>query len=90
MLGTSSLRSEKGLNTLIVVDFTAAWCGPCKLIAPAVENLAKKLPNVTFLKVDVDELKEHDGKEHIYKNTADYDVGKKTAKSVSKMVGSNT
>ncbi|KAF9683084.1 hypothetical protein SADUNF_Sadunf05G0175400 [Salix dunnii] len=50
------LEKGKESNKLIVVDFTASWCGPCKFIAPAVEELAWKLPNVTFLKVDVDEL----------------------------------
>lgn len=40
----------------MVVDFTAKWCGPCKLIMPLLESLAKENPEVTFLKVDVDEL----------------------------------
>ncbi|KAG4214320.1 Thioredoxin H-type [Gossypium arboreum] len=44
-------------NKLVVVDFTASWCGPCRFISPILVDLAKKLPNVIFLKVDVDELK---------------------------------
>lgn len=40
---------------LVVVDFFATWCGPCKKIAPIYEQMEKMFPTITFLKVDVDE-----------------------------------
>ncbi|KAL6295645.1 hypothetical protein ACE6H2_003787 [Prunus campanulata] len=42
---------------LLVVDFTAWSYGPCQLITPILAELAKKNPEVTFLKVYVDEMK---------------------------------
>jgi thiol-disulfide isomerase/thioredoxin len=40
----------------IVVDFTASWCGPCKLMAPVFAELSRKFGQLVFVKVDVDEV----------------------------------
>ncbi|XP_075228747.1 thioredoxin-2-like isoform X2 [Lycorma delicatula] len=45
-------------NNLVVIDFFAKWCGPCKMISPKIEELAKEYPDVVFLKVDVDECED--------------------------------
>ena len=37
-----------------VKRFTAAWCGPCKQLAPLFEQLKSSFPNVTFETIDVD------------------------------------
>jgi len=45
-------------DNFMIVDFTAKWCGPCKMIAPIFAKLAQQHPEVTFAKVDVDENQE--------------------------------
>jgi thioredoxin 1 len=39
---------------LAIVDCFAEWCGPCKILAPALEQLQKAYPAVSIYKVDVD------------------------------------
>mmetsp|Transcript_24953 Transcript_24953/g.34386 ORF Transcript_24953/g.34386 Transcript_24953/m.34386 type:complete len:144 (+) Transcript_24953:196-627(+) len=39
---------------LVVVDFTAKWCGPCKVVAPKYDAMSLDFPAVKFLKVDID------------------------------------
>ena len=40
---------------MVLVDFFAKWCGPCRMISPIVEELSNEINYVSFCKVDVDE-----------------------------------
>ncbi|CAL5078770.1 unnamed protein product [Urochloa decumbens] len=54
----AQMKKAEETKKLVVIDFTASWCGPCRFIAPVFVEYAKKYPHIVFLKVDVDELKE--------------------------------
>ncbi len=42
-------------NPMIVLDFWAEWCGPCKMFAPIFEKVSENHPDVAFAKVNVEE-----------------------------------
>ncbi|MCB8840642.1 thioredoxin [Aurantimonas sp. VKM B-3413] len=48
---TDVLESDKP----VVVDFWAEWCGPCKMIAPSLEEISEEMDNVQIAKLNIDE-----------------------------------
>lgn len=46
-----AIKSEK----LLVVDFWAPWCGPCRMLSPIIDRLAEKNPDILFGKMNIDE-----------------------------------
>ncbi|OQY64613.1 thioredoxin [Microgenomates bacterium UTCPR1] len=40
---------------VVLVDFFASWCGPCKMTGPIIDELADEMKNIKFVKINVDE-----------------------------------
>lgn len=46
---------EESIKKLILVDFWAVWCGPCKMQLPVIEELAKEVNDIDVGKLDIDD-----------------------------------
>lgn len=52
------VQTAKDEDQIIIVDFTATWCGPCSRIAPVFQKLSETYTSVIFVQVDVDDTPE--------------------------------
>ncbi len=58
-INAEQFESEAKKSAVAVVDFSATWCGPCRMLAPVVEAVSEKLNGkVDFYNVDVDDAPE--------------------------------
>jgi thioredoxin 1 len=48
------LKSDKP----VFVDFFATWCGPCKMMEPIIDQVSEEVPEVDFVKIDVDDAED--------------------------------
>ena len=55
-IDVQAFENEAKKAPVAVVDFSATWCGPCRMLAPVLESVSEKLGDrVAFYNVDVDE-----------------------------------
>lgn len=55
LLNSSGFKNALDSNDIVVIDFSATWCGPCRMIAPFLEEIEKEMPEIKIFKVDIDE-----------------------------------
>lgn len=57
-LTTDNFKDTITNNDIVIIDFWAEWCGPCRSFAPTFEAAAEKHPEIAFAKVNTEEERE--------------------------------
>ncbi|GLT41723.1 hypothetical protein SLA2020_157660 [Shorea laevis] len=81
------LSEAKKDGKIVLANFSATWCGPCRMIAPFYCELSEKYPSLIFLLVDVDELTEFSTSWDIKATPTFFFL--KNGQQVDKLVGAN-
>jgi thioredoxin 1 len=55
---TRETHDETVKDGIVLIDFWAAWCGPCRQFGPIFEKVSEKNPDITFAKVDTEDQPE--------------------------------
>lgn len=59
ILTKDNFKAEvESCENLVVIDLWASWCGPCRMLAPVLDELERDYPGVKFCKINVDEQPE--------------------------------
>lgn len=53
-LNAENLESTIEDNSIVIIDFWADWCGPCKMFAPTYEKVSEEHPDIKFMKCDTE------------------------------------
>ncbi|TKY65652.1 Thioredoxin H9 [Spatholobus suberectus] len=82
-----SLEEARKDGKIVIANFSATWCGPCKVIAPYYCELSEKYTSMMFLLVDVDELTDFSTSWDIKATPTFFFL--KDGQQVDKLVGAN-
>lgn len=58
MIGKNNFEEIKNSNKPVLIDFYAEWCGPCRMVAPILHEIAEERPDVIVAKINVDDEEE--------------------------------
>ncbi|KAK1693104.1 hypothetical protein QYE76_009801 [Lolium multiflorum] len=72
---------------IVVANFSASWCGPCRVIAPVYAEMSKTYPQLMFLTIDVDDLMDFSSTWDIRATPTFFFL--KNGQQIDKLVGAN-